>query len=90
MSSKFDRRTLLKGIGSSAEFTFFSESDPAIRAQDVIQGSTTVKALVFDTFGTIGDWRSSVIAEGVAWGKAHRSAVGPPWLVTWRSMCNTQ
>src|SRR5690348_1336965 len=29
-----------------------------------------VKALVFDTFGTIVDWRSSVIAEGMSWGKA--------------------
>jgi 2-haloacid dehalogenase len=29
-----------------------------------------VKAIVFDVFGTIVDWRSSVIAEGVAWGKA--------------------
>ncbi|PYU27824.1 MAG: haloacid dehalogenase type II [Acidobacteria bacterium] len=28
-----------------------------------------VKALVFDTFGTVVDWRSSVIAEGMAWGK---------------------
>jgi 2-haloacid dehalogenase len=27
-----------------------------------------VKALVFDVFGTVVDWRSSVIAEGVAWG----------------------
>jgi 2-haloacid dehalogenase len=35
-----------------------------------MQGSATVKALVFDIFGTIVDWRSSVIAEGVAWGKA--------------------
>lgn len=29
-----------------------------------------VKALVFDTFGTVVDWRSSVIAEGMTWGKA--------------------
>ena len=29
-----------------------------------------VKALVFDIFGTVVDWRSSVIAEGAAWGKA--------------------
>ena len=29
-----------------------------------------VKALVFDTFGTMVDWRSSVIAEGTAWGQA--------------------
>jgi 2-haloacid dehalogenase len=32
--------------------------------------ATTVKALVFDTFGTIVDWRSSVIEESVALGKA--------------------
>ena len=29
-----------------------------------------VKALVFDTFGTVVNWRASVIAEGVAWGRA--------------------
>jgi 2-haloacid dehalogenase len=29
-----------------------------------------LKALVFDVFGTLVDWRTSVIAEGVAWGKA--------------------
>ena len=29
-----------------------------------------VKALVFDTFGTVVDWRSSVIAEALTWGKA--------------------
>jgi 2-haloacid dehalogenase len=70
MSSRFDRRTLLKGIGSSAAVTSFSEWNSAFAAQDVRQASTTVKALVFDTFGTIVDWRSSVVAEGVAWGKA--------------------
>ena len=29
-----------------------------------------VKACVFDTFGTVVDWRSSVIAEAGSWGKA--------------------
>jgi 2-haloacid dehalogenase len=29
-----------------------------------------LKALVFDTFGTLVDWRSSIIAEGASWGKA--------------------
>ena len=28
------------------------------------------KALVFDVFGTVVDWRGSIIAEGAAWGKA--------------------
>jgi 2-haloacid dehalogenase len=27
-------------------------------------------AIVFDTFGTVVDWRSSIIAEGTEWGKA--------------------
>ena len=30
----------------------------------------SVKALVFDTFGTVVDWRGSIIEEGAAWGKA--------------------
>jgi 2-haloacid dehalogenase len=30
------------------------------------------KALVFDTFGTIVDWRGSIIEEGAVWGKAKR------------------
>ena len=29
-----------------------------------------VKALVFDTFGTVVDWRGSIIAEGALWGQA--------------------
>jgi len=29
-----------------------------------------VKALVFDTFGTVVDWRGSIIAEGEAWGRS--------------------
>ena len=29
-----------------------------------------VKACVFDTFGTVVDWRTSVIAEAVGWGQA--------------------
>src|SRR5262249_43983015 len=31
--------------------------------------SETPKALVFDTFGTVVDWRGSIIEEGKAWGK---------------------
>src|SRR6266849_6586721 len=28
------------------------------------------KAIVFDTFGTVVDWRGSIIAEGTEWGRA--------------------
>jgi 2-haloacid dehalogenase len=31
-----------------------------------------VRALVFDVFGTVVDWRSSVIREGERWGRAKR------------------
>ena len=36
----------------------------------VAQPTVAPKALVFDTFGTLVDWRGSIIAEGAAWGKA--------------------
>src|ERR1700722_1712250 len=29
-----------------------------------------VKALVFDVFGTVVDWRGSIVREGVQWGQA--------------------
>src|SRR6202050_3216181 len=32
--------------------------------------TASVKALVFDTFGTVVDWRGSIVAEGNAWGKS--------------------
>ena len=34
------------------------------------QGLSRPKALVFDVFGTLVDWRGSIIAEGAAWGKS--------------------
>jgi 2-haloacid dehalogenase len=36
------------------------------------QGHPQVKALVFDTFGTVVDWRGSIIAEGMAWGQGRK------------------
>ena len=35
-----------------------------------MNASTGLKACVFDTFGTLVDWRTSVIAEATEWGKA--------------------
>jgi 2-haloacid dehalogenase len=34
--------------------------------------TVTPRALIFDTFGTVVDWRGSIISEGNAWGKAKR------------------
>ena len=52
-----NRRTFAIGMGAVAAL--------ALRGQ----GRPQVKALVFDTFGTVVDWRGSIIAEGMAWGK---------------------
>src|SRR6185369_1964337 len=54
------RRTFAIGMGAAAAL--------ALRGQ----GRPQVKAVVFDTFGTVVDWRGSIIAEGNAWGKAKR------------------
>lgn len=34
-----------------------------------------IKALVFDVFGTLVDWRSSIAREGEAWGRQHGLSV---------------
>ncbi|HSR09628.1 MAG TPA: haloacid dehalogenase type II [Bryobacteraceae bacterium] len=52
-----NRRTFAMGMGAVAAL--------ALRGQ----GRPQVKALVFDTFGTVVDWRGSIIAEGMAWSK---------------------
>ena len=39
--------------------------------QTLKPGLANVKACVFDIFGTVVDWRSSVIAQATAWGKAN-------------------
>jgi len=35
----------------------------------------TVHALIFDVFGTVVDWRGSIIAEGAAWDRAHGTSI---------------
>src|ERR1700741_428255 len=42
----------------------------ALRGQDPAHVAASGKALVFDVFGTVVDWRGSIIEEGKAWGKA--------------------
>jgi 2-haloacid dehalogenase len=78
MGFKFDRRVLLMTAGSGLIATSFSEppavfaQQPAERAREMNAALRNVKACVFDTFGTVVDWRSSVIAEATRWGKAKR------------------
>src|ERR1700685_3893674 len=58
------RRQILKSasIGAAAFACGASGQNPA--------GVTpSVKALVFDTYGTVVDWRGSIVEEGQAWEK---------------------
>ena len=47
--------------------------------------SSNVKALIFDVFGTVVDWRTSIIRQGKQFGKAN--GVEADWeafAVAWR------
>ncbi|HUM14732.1 MAG TPA: haloacid dehalogenase type II [Candidatus Nitrosotalea sp.] len=47
----------------------------------------SVSALTFDVFGTVVDWRSSIIHEGEAFGKSHRLTVDwPKFADAWRGL----
>lgn len=56
------RRQLGKCAGIGA-------AEVALRGQGPAHVAGSVKALVFDVFGTVVDWRGSIIAEGHTWGK---------------------
>jgi len=48
--------------------------------------STAVKALVFDVFGTVVDWRGSIIREGAALGRRKKLKVDwPAFADAWRA-----
>jgi 2-haloacid dehalogenase len=73
MGFNIDRRQFLASAGVA--LVSFPELYPVLAkqakrdTQEVKPQLANLKALVFDTFGTVVDWRSSVIAEGMAWGK---------------------
>jgi 2-haloacid dehalogenase len=61
----------LGGIAAMAGAGMVSESDARAARPDPAVGNTLgVKALVFDTFGTVVDWRGSIIREATQWGQA--------------------
>ncbi len=62
------RRQMVKSAGIGAVVVAL-RSDDSARAQDSTRATAQVKALVFDTFGTVVDWRGSIVEEGIAWGK---------------------
>jgi 2-haloacid dehalogenase len=59
------RRQIVKSAGISAATVALRGINSALAQES----TRAVKALVFDTFGTVVDWRGSIIEEGAAWGK---------------------
>src|SRR5881296_1275675 len=57
-----NRRELLKGLSAGVMVAALPRS-----GQSAV--SVMPRALVFDTFGTVVDWRGSIIEEGRAWAK---------------------
>src|SRR4030095_14306326 len=57
-----NRRGLIKVLGMGAVVEF-------VPATQQTKLNVMPKALIFDTFGTVVDWRGSIIEEGKAWGK---------------------
>jgi 2-haloacid dehalogenase len=72
MTQPIDRRTFLAGSVVAGAFAPLLEGRRAEARATAAQATaaTPAQVLVFDTFGTVVDWRSSVIAEGTALGKA--------------------
>jgi 2-haloacid dehalogenase len=64
-----------------AGFASVTAARVALRETAVLQAQNSglplpsLKALVFDTFGTVVDWRGSIIAEGKAWERSRGLAV---------------
>ena len=54
-----NRREVLKSLAAGVVMPVFGSGVPTV----------TPKALIFDTFGTVVDWRGSIIEEGKTWSK---------------------
>jgi len=73
-----NRRELVAGLGLGAAAI-------ALRAESG-KATAGVKALIFDTFGTVVDWRGSIIEEGNAWSKAKGLNIDwPRFADRWRA-----
>jgi 2-haloacid dehalogenase len=73
MSEKLGRRRLLHFVGAGAAAAILPPFRVPLRTQGAAASSRPAvmpKAILFDCFGTIVQWRSSIVAEATAWGKA--------------------
>src|SRR5580692_3152522 len=76
------RRQIVTSAGMGAAAIALGSS---ARAQDSAHPAAAVKALVFDTFGTVVDWRGSTIEEGTAWGTSKVNVDWARFADRWRA-----
>lgn len=71
-SPSWSRRDVLAGAGGvcAATLAMNAQAAAARSSQAGAGRRSDVKLLVFDTFGTVVDWRGTIIAEGRDWSKA--------------------
>jgi len=68
---KLNRRKMARTLGAGMAGAVLLPSLRGQGASVVKSGAIAgVKAIVFDTFGTVVDWRGSIANEGEAWGKS--------------------
>jgi 2-haloacid dehalogenase len=60
----------LGGLTALSGSAFTRSISAAARLNPPDRNPSNVKALVFDTFGTVVDWRGSIIREATQWGQA--------------------
>jgi 2-haloacid dehalogenase len=61
-------------------------AEPVAVVSAATRARVTPKAIIFDVFGTVVEWRSSIVAEATAWGKA-KGIQNVDWLqfaTAWR------
>ena len=91
MSTDPARRQFLAGSLAVLGTAWLDAPEPSASAAPTASAAadtslTAVKALVFDTFGTVVDYRTSIIAEGEAIGKAKGLKVDwTKFADTWRA-----
>jgi 2-haloacid dehalogenase len=78
MTRDISRRSFVGSVTAGGFAAIAAAAPQTASAQGQASGGAAapgVKLLVFDTFGTVVDWRSSVIAEGEALGRAKKLTV---------------
>jgi 2-haloacid dehalogenase len=85
--SRCSRRQFLAAGAASTALACATQAHERLNPdREIAPLARSVKALTFDVFGTVVDWRTSIIREGTLLGKAHRVTVDwSRFAAAWRA-----